>query len=79
MSGDLSGRLDEGEIAHFPSTQFRAMASSIGPKHRMRMQDLAIAEDVKISIEKALRLFLDDDSTTGNDSLHRFACRLTPD
>jgi hypothetical protein len=48
-------------------TVVRAMASSRGQNNgRIRMQDLVIAEDVKISIERALKLFLGDDSTTGN-------------
>lgn len=31
----------------------------------LRIQDLAIAEDIKISIEKALKLFLSDEDSTG--------------
>ena len=36
-----------------------------GGSSRIRIQDIAIAEDVKISIEKALKLFLADDSASG--------------
>lgn len=46
-----------------------ASSHSKGQKGRIRIQDLAIAEDVKISIEKAMRMFLEDDSTTGEACL----------
>lgn len=45
------------------------MASSRGPTNRLRVQDLAIAEDVKINIERALRIFVEDESAIGKEMI----------